>query len=140
MKNINKDYELLENIPTKIASVVSCPSCGDGTPFFDGADEDYVPSDFIKNLKKPYIVKIHGDSMSPTLIKGDKLIIDVDAPVLHNDICAVLHNSAFHVKRFYRNNFSVYLKSDNEAYDPIKIAEEDDLHILGKAVSLMREF
>lgn len=108
--------------------------------FFDGTDDDYVPSDFIKNLKKPYIVKIHGDSMSPTLIKGDKLIIDVDVPVLHNDICAVLHNSAFHVKRFYRNNFSVYLKSDNEAYEPIKIAEEDELHILGKAISLMREF
>lgn len=140
MKNINKDYELIESENGKIPAIVSCPSCGDGTPFYDGADEEYVPLDYIQKLKNPYLLRIHGDSMSPTLIKGDKVIIDVDAQVQHNDICAVILNSDFHVKRFFRNNFSLYLKSDNEDYQAIKITDNDDFHILGKAVSLLREF
>lgn len=94
-----------------------------------------------KYLAKPnstYLVRVKGDSMYPTLMVGDLLIVRRDI-VLEDDSIAIIsvNNTDFTVKRFDKKNSC--LIADNKDFKNIKVHEEDTLMTLGVVASFVRD-
>lgn len=130
-----KDTELIE-----IQSYITSYSAGRGTNFQDGIEKKEIPK--LPGLKEKglHLITIKGDSMSPTIQDGDQILIDVFSTNFKNgEIVGVYLNGEYMVKIFDPGSICVYLTSINQDYDPIRVYEEDDFHILGRAINLIRE-
>ncbi len=96
---------------------------------------------FLSKSDSTYLVRVKSDSMEPTLIENDILIVRSDLPISHDKmVIASLNSDAFTVKRFLIIENENVLSPDNKKYDPIRINEEDTVLYLGQVVSLIREF
>lgn len=122
-----------------VPSAISAHGCGFGVPFNDGIEYESIYSGAVEGVKEPFVIVIDGDSMEPTLVAGDKLVIDHSAEPKRNDIVSVYLNGEYLVKRYEVRGFSVFLKSDNIMYTEIKIKESDNFEILGTGVNIIRK-
>lgn len=95
-----------------------------------------------KYITKPnstYIIKIRGNSMYPTLLNGDIVIVRSDKELQDNDIAIIsVNNSDYTVKRFDKNK-SQFIP-DNTKFKAIEIHEEDVVICLGVVKHLIRDF
>jgi len=123
----------------KVPTLVSAFECGFGTPFGDGYSYEEIPDDFVSGLKRPFVLIASGDSMLPNIMAGDRVIIEYAEKANHRDIVAVYLNGTFMIKVLFRNGFSLYLKSTNTRFSPIKIQEHDAFQILGRVTGVFRE-
>ncbi|GJK86891.1 TPA: helix-turn-helix transcriptional regulator [Citrobacter farmeri] len=83
------------------------------------------------------VMTVHGDSMSPTLISGDRLFVDISVRHFHTDgVYAFVYDRTFHVKRLQKQGSQLAVLSDNPAYEKWYISKEtqDQLYIMGKAL------
>jgi phage repressor protein C with HTH and peptisase S24 domain len=86
------------------------------------------------------ILKVRGDSMLPTLMDGDQVLVDVSNKNLNQIGMFILrYDDVLQIKRIDRNpstgNFLV--KSDNPVYDPFEV-QSDHLHVIGRVVWMGR--
>ena len=99
------------------------------------------PPDYLKKLtsssaKKLVIISTSGDSMEPTLLDHDIVLIDTSKTHLGYEGMFVLrHNDTLLVKRagMAATAGNVTLLSDNKAYPPVE-AQLADLHVVGKVL------
>jgi SOS-response transcriptional repressor LexA len=104
---------------------------------------EYIPVPKVSGLPRDLVwaTKVIGDSMSPTIIPGDIVVIYKDpASVSNNDIVlAILEESLSFLKRirFQDGGRQIILYSDNNRYPPI-VHFRDDVRIIGKVISLYR--
>lgn len=125
---------------TSIPSLISAHQCGFGSSINDGVEFEEVPSEFVKNMKEPYLITASGDSMSPIIQPGDRVFVEQSTFQPKNgDIVAVFLNGEYLIKIFYYKNFTLYLKSFNENYETITIREDDSFQLLGLVVSIFRK-
>ncbi len=122
-------------------------SCGDGSIVFS---EDRIPVSvsklFINNYSpnKTYsLINASGNSMSPFINTGDKLIIEHkrgDEQVNDDKIYVFCYKNEFFVKRLSKNIDELIVKSDNENYRPRTIRDEDlnNVYIIGEVVGIIR--
>lgn len=125
-------------------------SCGTG--YFVSSEEKeqiQVPLNALfKQLskgKKYSVINAEGNSMSPYIEPGDKLIIEHmdNQPIVDNHVYVFCYDSDLYIKRLYKNIDEIIAKSDNP--DPIfKIksipkTEWNNLQLIGEIVGLMRE-
>lgn len=122
-------------------------SCGTGNIVFsDDKVSVGISRQLIKNYssKKQYsMINASGDSMSPFINTGDKLIIEhKNAPqISDNKIYVFCFKNDFFVKRLSKNIDELIIKSDNPDYQP-KIIRHEDLNavnIIGEVVGIIRE-
>lgn len=81
--------------------------------------------------KDTFAVDVAGDSMLPTIMEGDLILVDprcndVD---LKNEICVVTYEGAEYVKRITFNEKFITLMSDNqdkETYPPIMVLRDEN--------------
>lgn len=80
------------------------------------------------------IMESIGDSMCPTIAEGSLLLIQEDCTdVLEGCIYVVRLGNDLYVKRVQKRP-KIKLISDNTKYDPIELAESDELVIVGRVV------
>lgn len=80
------------------------------------------------------IIESIGDSMCPTIAEGSLLLIQEDCTdVLEGCIYVVRLGNDLYVKRVQKRP-KIKLISDNTKYDPIELAESDELVIVGRVV------
>ncbi len=122
-------------------------SCGDGNIIFsEDKTQVSVSRLFINNFssKKKYsIINASGNSMSPFINTGDKLIIEHkqgNEQVNDDKIYVFCYKNEFFVKRLSKNIDELIVKSDNEDYRPRVIKDEDlnNVTIIGEVVGLIR--
>ena len=121
-------------------------SCGKGTVIFSEEKEAiYLPKSIIQgysNGKKYSMINAKGDSMTPYINDGDKLIIEhIDGEqVIDNKIYVFCYKYDIFVKRLSKNVDEIIVKSDNPAYNTkyIKNQEINDIIIIGKIVGIIR--
>lgn len=119
---------------------------GDGSIVDDYPETGFVPfqSDFLRSITRAaperlFLASGHGDSMEPTLLRSDLLLIDSSqSRVAHQDqIWALTYAGAGMIKRLRRtkgDGVDKYLiMSDNPAVPPQE-ADFDDVYIVGKVV------
>ncbi len=100
--------------------------------------EDYFNLD--KKIKADFCLRIKGDSMiNVNILDGDIVFIKKQDDLEDGQIGAVLVDDSATLKRFYRENGSVILQSENSTYKPMVISK-GDVKILGKMVASLRQY
>lgn len=115
-------------------------------PYFEGGIKAGFPSpatDFegsqisldkvlVKNFEATFYAKADGTSMIGAGIDdGDIMVIDRSIEPTDGKIAVCLIDGDFTVKRIKVEKDAVYLMPENNAFQPIKIAEDDKLVIWG---------
>jgi len=111
---------------------------------FPSPAEDFVErklsldEHYIENPNHTFLLRVRGDSMSPTLQVGDILIVKSNLDLKDNKIAIIsINNTDYTVKRYSkRKNRFV---ADNPAYPHIEIKEEDTILCLGIVKNLIRD-
>ena len=104
-------------------------------------DEMAFATRFIRSMtaaapKMLAIIQVKGDSMEPTMLDGDKVLVDRTKTSLDFDGLYVLrYGQALHVKRVgrHRKRGWVTITSDNDQYRQIE-AEYSDVDIVGRVL------
>ena len=121
-------------------------SCGDGSIIFS-EDKVKLPIatmliDNFSKQKKYSIINATGNSMSPTIDNGDKLIVEhwMGSQIQDNKIYVFCFNNEFFVKRLSKNLDEIIIKSDNPEYRirTINGSTTEELILVGKIVGLIK--
>lgn len=97
--------------------------------------EDYFNID--SRIKADFALRIKGDSMIDAgIYQDDVVFIKQQSDLENGDIGAVLIDDSATLKRFYRDNGSIILQAENNAYKPI-VLTNGNIKILGKLVAVL---
>ena len=92
--------------------------------------------------KQLFVIKVEGDSMEPSLLEGDSVLINKNANAIGagGGIFAINWNKVILVKRLQMNpqTDEIIIKSDNPNYDSI-VVKSDEIQIEGKVIWYGRE-
>lgn len=121
-------------------------SCGCGSVVFS-EEKIQIPVSTVliggySKQKKYSIINASGDSMSPTINNGDKLIVEHwnGEQIQDNKIYVFCFNSEFFVKRLSKNLDELIIKSDNPDYRvrTINGSTISELKVIGKIVGAIK--
>lgn len=96
--------------------------------------EKHLSLDELFNVRAPhiYLAKIQGDSMEGAgIYDGDLVIVDRSQEALHGEIVIAALNGEPLCKRLHRQGREIILQSENKAYSPRFVLEQDELMIWG---------
>lgn len=121
-------------------------SCGTGVILFS---EDKikipVPTTLIKGYssqKKYSMINALGNSMSPTIDNGDRLIVEHwdGSQIQDNKVYVFCFNNEFFIKRLSKNLDEIIIKSDNPEYRirTINGSTISELTLIGKIVCIIK--
>ena len=121
-------------------------SCGNGSIIFSTEKNKLpVPVSMINGYSKNKLysmINATGNSMSPTIENGDKLIVEHwnGNQIQDNKIYVFCYNNEFFVKRLSKNIDEIIIKSDNPEYRVRTIDSKyfSDLILIGKIVTIIK--
>ena len=121
-------------------------SCGEGSIVFSSEKTKLpIATTLINGYSKHKlysIINATGNSMSPTIDHGDKLIVEhwTGDQIQDNKIYVFCYNNEFFVKRLSKNIDEIIIKSDNPEYRARTISEKNssDLILIGKIVATVK--
>lgn len=121
-------------------------SCGNGNIVFSDEKIKLPISTMLINgysLQKTYsIINASGNSMSPTIDNGDRLIVEHwdGNQIQDNKIYVFCFNNDFFVKRLSKNLDEIIIKSDNPEYRvrTINGSSANELMLIGKIVGIVK--
>lgn len=91
-----------------------------------------------KKYRKAFFLRVHGDSMEPTLSERDKVLVEVGAVPEHKNIVVVRNGSnESTIKRFMIDGQDKYLVPDNGRY-PVR-QMSSDTKVIGVVRSVVRD-
>ena len=142
LDSINSEYEITYiDYYTDVFA-----SCGNGSIVFS-SEKTKLPistsmiSGYSKN-KLYSIINASGNSMSPTIEHGDKLIVEhwSGDQIQDNKIYVFCFNNEFFVKRLSKNIDEIIIKSDNPEYRTRTISAKSlsELTLIGKIVATIK--
>lgn len=115
-----------------------------GTPIHaqeDIEDTIPVPSEMVRNVDNPFLLRVKGDSMiNDGILPRDLVVIKPQPHASQNELVAVLINDEATVKRWHQDSKGIQLMPANPSYDPIPIREDDNARVIGKVVGLIRDY
>ncbi len=132
-----------------VPKVKARPMCGSGGLETDGDFGGWYSfkTDFLRRRGVPNAMRLFevvGDSMQPTLVKGDMVLVDTSQKDLSTGQLALVRvDDDLMVKRIEKRPGVIVFKSDNsENYEPIRInqAGADNVEIYGRMIWSCREY
>ena len=99
-------------------------------------------ADLPDGIRADFALRCQGDSMTPTFIDGDLVLIRSQPEVETGQIAAVNIDGETTLKRVYRHPDGLHLVADNPRYQPIFVSADSDAQIIihGLAVGYTRLF
>ena len=152
LKLLNKNQTFELNIKTDALGnpVVSIPILGTVKAGYDYlAQENWIGTvDVDKKLadgNELFALKVHGDSMSPVLIKDDIVIIKKQEDFENGDIVvAIVNGDEATIKKGKKSENSILLQPLNPSYEPLIFTYDEmksiPVKIIGIVKQLKREF
>ena len=121
-------------------------SCGDGSIVFSSSKTKLpVSASMIRGYSRNKLysmINATGNSMSPTIEHGDKLIVEHwnGEQIQDDKIYVFCYNNEFFVKRLSKNIDEIIIKSDNPEYRARTIPSKSfaDLILIGKIVAAVK--
>lgn len=109
-----------------------------GTPVLAEENiEDYFSLD--STIKADFALEVKGDSMlGAGIFPGDIVFIKQQPTLENGEIGAILIEDEATLKKFYRDNGTIVLQSENDMYQPI-ILTNGNVKILGKLVATLNK-
>lgn len=126
-------FEPEENNPSEVPFVSSGIKAGFPSPAadFDGTKIS-LDQIVVKHKEATFYARASGNSMVGAGIDdGDILVIDKSLEPTHNKIAVCFIDGEFTVKRIQIEKDCVYLMPENDAYQPIKVTQDNELLIWG---------
>lgn len=122
-------------------------SCGNGSIVFSSEKTKLpIPISMISGYSKNKLysmINASGNSMSPTIDNGDKLIVEhwMGNQIQDNKIYVFCYNNEFFVKRLSKNLDEIIIKSDNPEYRirTINGKSAAELILIGKIVATVKQ-
>lgn len=98
-----------------------------------------LPRDFVGDGQL-FMLRVRGESMLEAgVFDGDYVVVREQPSVEQGEMCAALINGEATVKFFRRTRTGeLFLDPANEAFEPIPLVASDDVRIMGKVVTVMR--
>lgn len=126
----------------KLALYSSQPAAGFPAPGDDEVEATlHIHDLLVKHPATTFFVRVRGDSMEGAgIFSGDILVIDRSLEVRDGAIVVAALNGEMVVKRLRRSGSTEQLISENEAYDPITVGEEESCVIWGVVTGSVRQF
>ena len=125
------------NIVRNAVPIIGSIACGERvTP--DTEAEGFA--DLPDGIHADFALKCKGDSMIPTFIDGDLVLIRQQPEVNNGQIAAVNIEGETTLKHLYTQNGGIMLIADNPAYAPIFVPAEKEIIVHGLAVGYVRIF
>lgn len=92
------------------------------------------------NAKDMVLIKVSGDSMEPTLLNGDLVLVDRGRNYLEpqGGVYAIALDDVIMIKRVQPIGDRVRIISDNKMYEPFEVSA-DQVKINGKVIWFARE-
>ena len=91
-----------------------------------------LDKELVKNKEATFYARVSGDSMiGAGLDDGDLLVIDRSLSPENGKIAICFIDGDFTVKRIKKEKGKFYLMPENKKYEPIELAEDDELIIWG---------
>jgi len=98
-----------------------------------------LPMEWVKG-KEVFLLKVRGDSMSPSILADDYVVVRSQPSAENGDIVVTLVGDEATVKRFFKKGKKIELKPDNERWETIRIEEGlEEAKILGKVIGVFRK-
>lgn len=98
---------------------------------------EYITIPSLRNGAEVIGIKVDGDSMEHTIPNGATILVKKDVEVNDKEVGVFVHNNIPYVKRLRKDKTQMFLMSDNSAYLPIIVTENDDFVVVGKVVEVM---
>lgn len=120
----------------------SRPQAGFPSPGDDQIEKILDINDLVvKNPATTFFVRVEGDSMiGAGIFSNDVLIVDRSITPKDGSIVVAAVYGELVVKRLIATKETCQLVSENEAYKPIEISNNDDCFIWGAVVGSVRQF
>lgn len=131
-----------QTTPQELDLYSAQPAAGFPAPGDDMVERPLDLNDLlIDNPTSTFFVRVSGDSMEGAgIFDGDYLIVDRSVEATQGKIVVAAVFGELVVKRLSRHNTALALVSENEAYEPILINEQEDVYIWGVVIGSARVF
>ncbi len=95
-----------------------------GYPVGQAAEKIPIPRELIDDHS--FAIRVQGESMAPTVNRGDIVVVVPSAELRNNDICFVVFpNGDKMIKRFSQYGRTIVLRSDNPEHDEITLDDSN---------------
>lgn len=102
--------------------------------------EGHVPVARRERAEDLFALRVRGDSMvGAGILEGDVVIVRRQPTAALGEIVVALVGDEATVKRLGRDGHTALLIAENPAYPPIRVADAEALHVLGKVVEVRRD-
>lgn len=120
----------------------SRPAAGFPAPGDDLVEKVLDINDLVvRHPEATFFVRVEGDSMQGAgIYSGDVLVVDrAITPADRSIVVAAVYGEMV-VKRLCKRGNTFILASENEAYEPILVSENEDCRVWGVVVGSVRQF
>ena len=130
------------SVTAKVPFYSSRPAAGFPAPGDDQVERVLDINDLVvQHPESTFFVRVEGDSMEGIgIFSGDVLVVDRDIETRHGVIVVAAVNGELVVKRLVTQAGRRELHSENEAYAPIVLGEEEECFIWGVVTGSVRQF
>ncbi|MFW5700253.1 MAG: S24/S26 family peptidase [Cyclobacteriaceae bacterium] len=112
---------------------------GHGIDAMDGMEQSQFTESKLFDTEEKVIITVTGDSMEPEIKAGDRLIVETKPKNLkRGDIVVACYNCEYVVKIYDPGAHCLYLSSFNPEHEPIRVYDDDDVEIVGRALEILR--
>ena len=106
----------------------------------DILDTEEIPASMLKGGKQYFGLKIKGNSMFPTYLDGDTIILEkVDDCANGQDACVMVNGNDGTFKRVFKNENGIILQPLNPEYQPMVFSNEQIINLPVKVIGVARE-
>ena len=121
----------------KSVPIIGSIACGERvTPDTEAEGSTDLPD----GVKADFALRCKGDSMIPTFLEGDLVLIRQQPEVNNGQIAAVNIEGETTLKHLYYQDGGILLVADNPAFAPMFVPAEKEIIVHGLAVGYVRMF
>lgn len=144
LSKISNEFELEKTSNSKIISIPLVGRVAAGSPILSEENLEgtiAIDSNFFKNNKDCFALKVTGDSMiNAGIFEGDLVIVNPNEKVSQHDIVVARVDDEITVKNYEKKNDKIFLIPQNEKYEPIVVTERNNFSLVGKVIGVLRWF
>lgn len=106
----------------------------------DVLDTEEIPASMLKGGKQYFGLRINGNSMFPTYLDGDTIILEkVDDCESGQDAVVMINGNDGTFKRVFKNENGIILQPLNPEYQPLVFSNEQIINLPIKIIGVARE-
>lgn len=114
-------------------------SCGQPLTADDTIEKEFsLDENLIKHPEITFFVRASGDSMAPTILEGDLLVIEQTNRPKNGDVVLARLDGEFSVKRFSKSDAYSELCADNPFYANLKMSSLSEVILCGVVKAIIR--